>query len=159
MLKRLPLFIALDKDQDGELSASEIDGAVAALRTLDKNEDGKLTLAELRPTPGGPGAPGGPGTPGGPRPEGAGQAAGNQELIAKMFENRDANGDGQLSGDEIPEQMRERLDRIDTNGDGAVDKEEMKKAAGRVARMLGGEGRPARDSEGAGVKPKRPQGT
>ena len=51
---RGPLFVALDKDQDGELSAEEIQSAAESLKTLDKNGDGKLTADELRPERGGP---------------------------------------------------------------------------------------------------------
>lgn len=46
-----PLMIALDKDQDGELSAKEIAGASEALKTLDKDGDGSLSHDELRPEP------------------------------------------------------------------------------------------------------------
>lgn len=44
-----PLETALDADQDGDISAAEIENAVAALKSLDKNEDGKLTPDEYRP--------------------------------------------------------------------------------------------------------------
>ena len=44
---------ALDADGNGEISAEEIKGAVAALKKLDKNKDGKLTEDELRPSFGG----------------------------------------------------------------------------------------------------------
>ena len=44
---------ALDTDGNGEISESEIKGAVAALKKLDKNKDGKLTEDELRPSFGG----------------------------------------------------------------------------------------------------------
>ena len=37
------------RDHDGEISASEIRGAPAALLTLDKNGDGELTEDELLP--------------------------------------------------------------------------------------------------------------
>src|SRR5580765_9115550 len=38
-----PLMIVLDTNRDGELDATEIASASAALLTLDKNGDGKLT--------------------------------------------------------------------------------------------------------------------
>ena len=37
----------------------------------------------------------------------------------------DANGDGKLQKDEMPERMRPRFDQMDTNGDGALDGEEV----------------------------------
>ena len=43
-----PIIAALDANHDGEIDASEISNAPAALRKLDKNGDGKLTRAELR---------------------------------------------------------------------------------------------------------------
>ena len=43
-------MVVLDKDENGEISESEIKGAVAALKKLDKNKDGKLTEDELRPS-------------------------------------------------------------------------------------------------------------
>ncbi|MBT3376083.1 MAG: hypothetical protein HN742_24575 [Lentisphaerae bacterium] len=46
-----PVIKALDRDGNGELSAEEIDGAVAALRSLDKDRDGKLSGMELHPPP------------------------------------------------------------------------------------------------------------
>ena len=67
-----PVLAALDADEDGEISAKEIENAVKALKGLDKDGDGKLSRTELmgeRPTGGRPGgAPGGTpgGTPGGP---------------------------------------------------------------------------------------------
>ncbi len=44
-----PIIAALDANHDGEIDASEINNAPAALRKLDKNGDGKLTRDELRP--------------------------------------------------------------------------------------------------------------
>ena len=59
-----PLMAALDVNQDGELDATEIANAAAALKTLDLNGDGQLTLEELRPAgpEGAPGAGGHSGT-------------------------------------------------------------------------------------------------
>src|SRR5664279_2059098 len=47
----MPIMTALDANEDGELDATEIANASAALKTLDKNSDGKLTIDELRPLP------------------------------------------------------------------------------------------------------------
>ncbi|MFQ3167489.1 MAG: hypothetical protein ACI8QI_000015 [Limisphaerales bacterium] len=52
-MRMFPVMAALDKDGNGEISAEEIKGAVAALKKLDKNKDGKLTEDELRPSFGG----------------------------------------------------------------------------------------------------------
>ncbi|RIK79337.1 MAG: hypothetical protein DCC67_10635 [Planctomycetota bacterium] len=65
-----PLLRLLDADQDGSLSAAEIDGAAAKLKALDKNADGSLSDDEFRAAfPFGRG----PGGPGGGRPFGQGR--------------------------------------------------------------------------------------
>jgi hypothetical protein len=58
---------ALDANKDGEIDATELANATAALKTLDKNGDGKLTGDEIRPARGdrGPGGRGQGGRPGG----------------------------------------------------------------------------------------------
>lgn len=160
MMRNSPVFRALDADEDGQLSVSEIENASKSLLKLDKNGDGILSAEEMRPDPAqlpqfagpnGPGRPGAPGSPGGPTPE----------MMARMFENRDQDKDGKLSGDEIPPQMRERLTNIDTNGDGAIDKSEMEQTMRRMEAMRPGnrrpEGRPEGRTEGGqGVRPRRP---
>ncbi len=107
------VFRALDKDDDGVLSASELAGAAAALKTLDKNGDGVLNEQELRPMRG----PGGPGGPGGP-----------SEMIKHLFEENDTNHDGKLAKAEMPERMREMFERADLNQDGFVTRDELTKA-------------------------------
>lgn len=47
-----PLLEALDRDGNRELSADEIAGAAAALKSLDLDDDGVLSREELRPRPG-----------------------------------------------------------------------------------------------------------
>lgn len=152
----MPLMKALDADQDGTISAAEIQNASKALAALDKNNDGSLSPEELRPdlsqmaaAPGRPGAPGQPGAGGAP----------SAEMITRMFEMRDADKDGKLSGDEIPERMRQNLERIDKNSDGAIDKSELEQAMARMAEQGGrqpGGRRPEGRDGGEGVRPKRP---
>ena len=43
----LPVLQALDSDSDGEISASEIENAVAALKKLDKDGDGMICRSEF----------------------------------------------------------------------------------------------------------------
>jgi len=162
MMRNMPLFKALDTDEDGQLSASEIENASKSILKLDKNGAGVLSVEELRPDPAqmpmlaGPGRPNGPGQPGGPGAPGPGP-----EMMMRMFENRDKDKDGKLAGDEIPPQMKERLSNLDTNGDGAIDKTEIEQAMRRLEGMRPGnrrpEGRPEGRTEGGeGVRPRRP---
>lgn len=72
-----------------------------------------------------------------------------------MFEMRDQNRDGVLKGDEIPEQMAGRLEQIDSDGDGAVSREEMERA---MARMRDGGRGPGRGPGAAGEGGRRPGG-
>jgi hypothetical protein len=46
-----PIMLALDANEDGSLSGSEINGATTSLSALDANKDGKLTADEFMPTP------------------------------------------------------------------------------------------------------------
>jgi predicted O-methyltransferase YrrM len=48
-MPRNPLFLALDADRDGTLSAEEIAAAPQALATLDRDGDGQIAIAEMRP--------------------------------------------------------------------------------------------------------------
>lgn len=63
-----PVIAVLDADDNQEISADEIAGATAALKSLDKNNDGEVSPEESMPRrPRGAGrGPGGPGGPGGP---------------------------------------------------------------------------------------------
>jgi Ca2+-binding EF-hand superfamily protein len=49
--------VALDADQDGEISSQEIANAATALKALDKNDDGQITADEVRPSMDGRGGP------------------------------------------------------------------------------------------------------
>ncbi|MEM8666496.1 MAG: EF-hand domain-containing protein [Planctomycetota bacterium] len=175
-MQMIPVMAALDANKDGRISSDEIENAAVALRKLDKNRDGQLTMDEIRPQGGGTftgrrgqGAEGGQGRPGGAqgRPGSAqGRPGGTQgrpgmqgqqgrgEFMARMFQQRDANKDGKLSGDEIPEQMAGRLDRIDTDGDQAISKKELESAMSRAgsSRQRGGD----QGGTPGGDRPRRP---
>ncbi len=155
LLKILPLMSALDVDRDGTISSSEIDNAATALKSLDKNSDGNLSAEELRPSMRELASLRGAG---GGMLDMVRDKAGPMglQMMSRMFQERDANGDGKLSGNEIPERMQPMLERVDTNGDGAIDKAELESAASRLGAQAG-KGKNADQQGGAGVKPKRPE--
>jgi hypothetical protein len=159
LAKSMPLMKALDVDDDGQLSATEIENAAKSLMKLDKNGDGLLSPEELRPEPGtlpnvfaAGGGPGGrPGPDGRPGP-------GNPAMLLRMFDTRDADGNGKLSGDEIPPplQVQERMANFDENGDGELEKSEVEKAVRRFEERMGNRPERAGNAGGQGVPPRRP---
>jgi multidrug efflux pump subunit AcrA (membrane-fusion protein) len=77
------------------------------------------------------------------RGEGSGGKGGsqrNRDLIKEF----DKDGDGKVSRDEAPEQVQQRFDRMDTNQDGFIDRQEQAAAAAR---------RRQREAEGGGAPP------
>ena len=158
MMARLPIMMALDADQDGEISAKEIDSAVASLKKLDKNGDGKITMDEMMPNfegmgPGGFGGPGGPG--GGPGGFGGGMAGNPQEIVTRLMEG-DKDNDGYLSESELPERMRPMITRADTDGDKKVSREELTVVAQRMSQAGRGEGSGRGEGAGRGEGNRRP---
>jgi Ca2+-binding EF-hand superfamily protein len=154
-----PLMIALDTDEDGELSAKEIANAVAALKKLDKNNDGKLTREEMRPSSEGRGRDGGGrGQDAGGRGQDGGRGRGGSMMERLM--GFDKNKDGKVTKDEMPEQMKRMLDRGDANKDGALDRTEIEKMVERFRQGGGREGRGGGQDGGRGGqdsgRPQRP---
>jgi len=156
----------LDIDKDGVISASEIEGAVAALKTLDKNEDGDLTMEELHP---GPPPHGGPefGRRGGDRGRGPrdrgdkkgragrGEMPSPEEFIARIMES-DEDGNGEISKEEAPERLSRGFDRIDKDENGSITKSELEEAAKRFGQREGRGRRAGPDGEGRKGR-KRPK--
>ena len=109
-LRGLPAFRALDEDEDGAISAGEIDAAAVSLASLDDDGDGRLSAAELRPPRRG-GPIGGPArTP----PE-----------ATAAFMTMDADGNGALEAAELSSPFRSLLARADADGDGAASESEI----------------------------------
>jgi collagen type III alpha len=176
-------MVALDTDEDGELSPDEIKNAVTALKELDKNDDGKLSGDELRPQFGPPDGPGGGGhgefrapgaagrgpgefrrpEPGGPRGPGGPDAGGPRRggpgggNFADRIMRFDTNGDGKVGKDELPEPMQPMLERADSNNDDAIDRAEAEAMAERFRGGRAGPARGDRPDGGPGPPPRRPE--
>lgn len=65
----------------------------------------------------------------------------------------DKNGDGKVTKDEMPKRMKERmLPRADANGDGALEREEVKRLAERMGQGGGGPGTMGRGGPSGSVR-------
>jgi hypothetical protein len=143
-----PVFAALDTNQDGELSASEIKNAVAVLKKLDSDGNGKLTMDEIRPRRG----KGGPERGDSRQNEGrrGGQAGGGKQMADRLMQ-ADANGDNKISKDELPERMERLMGVLDANKDGYITREEAEKA-GQGLRNRGGQEQRRGQGQGRGQR-------
>lgn len=109
----LEMFDGIDTDGDGKLTQAELEAHRAAMFTaFDADGDGMLNAEELKTRM---------------------LARFTETLddrLARMIENRDNNGDGSLSLDEMEEGPGQRgFARIDTDNDGAISKAEAEAAA------------------------------
>jgi hypothetical protein len=135
-----PLMVALDANKDGELDATEIANASAALKKLDKNGDGKLSADELMPPP-----PGGTDQFRGTPPPGA------KHPVPPLLAALDANGDGELDATEIANASTALL-QLDVNGDGKLTRDELRPKGHGGPGGPGGQGGPPQDG-GPGQPP------
>jgi len=103
------------------------------------------------------GGTGGPGGPGGRAGRGHGGRGDGGFDPSMMFKRRDANGDGKLSGDEIPGRMRGRIDRLDTDKDGAITLQEFRSGMGGMRGGRGHGGSRGNPREGKPERPQRPE--
>ena len=142
-LRRLPAFRALDTDDDGDISADEIDAAPAALASLDDDGDGRLSGDELRPGRGGPrvffGSPAN-------LPEGS-----------RMMT---LGADEELDIADLPPQLRSLLAPADGDGDGTASGMEILAAMMAAQGGEPGDGEPGDGEPGSAEEPAAPeQGT
>lgn len=122
-------FRQFDRDSDGKISGDEFNGE-AYLPKLDLNKDGTLTLEESRAALAlwqlAKKKKAKDETPAQTSPAEA--AAGPR--LEKLFKRLDRNGDGQLDSQELPQ--AEWRTRLDANGDGIVSKEEARQKVGLI---------------------------
>ncbi|MBO6782057.1 MAG: efflux RND transporter periplasmic adaptor subunit [Alphaproteobacteria bacterium] len=109
---------ALDANGNGTLEKDEARGPVAAnFETIDKNGDGSLDGAEIRAFfTGGDAAGGAP----------AGGEGGGVPGLSPQAQALDANGNGTLEKDEARGPVAANFDKIDTDGNGALDGAELR---------------------------------
>ena len=100
------MFSAIDVDGDGVITKLELRRAVVQLRKLDTDKDGNITLAEVSAF-----------GPMGPAPNPA-------QFIENIMGN-DKNRDGQLTPDEVPDNLKPMLRDADLNNDSVVTREEL----------------------------------
>ncbi|WP_372571404.1 EF-hand domain-containing protein [Ruegeria jejuensis] len=111
-------FEVLDADGDGQVTIEEVQAwQEQRFTSVDTDGSGTLSLEEL---------------------QAAGQTRAN-EKAAKMLERRDANGDGQLSQDEMPKRRdpSRMFDRMDANDDGSISQQEFADASQKMGKKRG----------------------
>lgn len=123
--------MAADLNQDGQVTADEFKQHHEQIfKKADVNADGQLDREEVlslsrmhgahdRAIPPAPG----PEWRSGKRERGF-----HHDNPERFFSTLDANDDGKLQRDELPEALAAHMDRLDADGDGAISMEEMKQA-------------------------------
>lgn len=136
-----------DANGDGVLTRDEaMAQADARFDRMDANKDGKLTSDEMRPRGrmGGAEVPPPPPPPADgaapPPPPPGGPAMGGRGFGDRMFARLDTNGDGVIDREEFRAQAARRFDRMDTNKDGKIDAAEREAARDAMRSMRGPRG-------------------
>ena len=142
-------LMAMDADGDGKVTREEFKGPDELFGRLDANGDGAIDGTECaqagRQGPGGQG-PGGQGR-GGPG-AGPGQGPGRGGRMLERLEQLDTDGDGRVSAEEY--EGRIPFERLDRNGDGFLDAQDFEgRRGGPGAGPGGGPG------QGPGDRPDR----
>ncbi len=130
-----------DKNKDGSLQKDELPPRLAELfDRADANGDGKLDKEEvtrmlevLRQRLGADGKGKGKG-----KNKQKGDAKGPlEDRVNLLLERMDTNKDGKISRDEAKGPLAKGFDRLDTNGDGYLDRAELRRAAEKLGQLKG----------------------
>ena len=146
-----PRFANIDTNGDKAVSKEELEAAFAKIgqRRAGKDGNGKKGADKK-----GAGKKGAGKTKGN---DGQRQQRDQRQDPVKLIERLDRNNDGVLSVDEVPEKMKQRFDRVDTDSSGSVTAEELKSAyekRGKGGQV--GRNKSANPDATKPIKPKRP---
>ena len=141
-------LMAADTNHDGKISHAEFTAQAAArFAKLDANGDGQISPDEMKASMermheamGGRHSAGGPDGAMMPPPPGepmGGAMSGGGHHGRGMLERLDTNHDGKISRDEMRADMDRHFDKLDTNHDGFIDKAEMDAARDHMKQRFG----------------------
>lgn len=131
------IFDRLDRNSDGKLTSDEVPEPMQRrIAQMDTDNDGSITrkeftaalLKRMRSSQNADGAQRGPNK----AQMNARLKPNREQNAATMIQRLDKNSDGQISIDEAPDHMKDKFARMDANGDGFVDVQELDSAMQRI---------------------------